>query len=183
MNRKWSFCLTVQRKWTFCGHFIRCAMGLQKHAQESSVILRFLRHLRNPTQAFEMRVMNELVGCWTFRSRVWIRKLLSGCQTPWPLDTIQPYAYHQHVIVKSIAHSEFSLSLVTKHPVLPVCYLWPGVLLRVLLHCAAGRGLLHHQRHQAKLWRVQEHHVRSLPELYGEWREHNSSPCWILFWG
>lgn len=55
-----------------------------------------------------------------------------------------------------------------QHSVFPVCHLWLGFFFLPLLHRAAGRGLLHHQRCQADLWGVQEHHVRPLPQLLGE---------------
>lgn len=55
-----------------------------------------------------------------------------------------------------------------QHSVFPVRHLWLGLVFLPLLHHAAGRGLLHHQRCQADLWGVQEHHVWPLPQLLGE---------------
>ena len=53
---------------------------------------------------------------------------------------------------------------VFQHQVLPVRDLRPGLLLLPVWHPAAGRGLLHHQRHQADLRGVQEHPLRTLPQ-------------------
>lgn len=56
----------------------------------------------------------------------------------------------------------------SQHSIFPVCHLRFGLLFLPLLHRAVGWGLLHHQRCQANLWRVQEHHVWPLPQLLGE---------------
>lgn len=90
------------------------------------------------------------------------------CELPTDITSFLPPCTSTKLVSGTTSSSFRFFLFILQHPVFSIRHLRLGHLLLPLLHCAARRGLLHHQRRQAVLRRIPEHHVRPLPQLLGE---------------